>query len=173
MKPPMIRTLAAISMVLMLGALGGPGRAEPPTLGEYASAVDRALTAPDGERVVLGFISRQLQLPAETLRLQRLQTGLSLGNLLVANRVAQLAKAPVEQIVTEFKGGRSWDDIARAREVNVDRLRDEMKYSQETVEQRLEDKAPRPYRADEPVTRQPAPTVPGTGPQIPTPPRRY
>jgi len=171
MKPRNIRTMATISMALILCALPRPCHAQAPALGEYASGVDRALTAPDGERVVVGFISRHLQLPVETLRLQRLQTGLSLGNLLVANRVAQLGKVPVEQIVTEFKGGRNWDDIARAHDVSVDRLRDEMKYSQETVEQRLEDKAPRPYRADEPVTRQPAPTVPG-GPSIPQPPRR-
>ena len=172
MKPPIIVTVTAISIALMLGALPRPGAAEPPTLGDHASAVDRASTASDGERVVLGFISRHLKLPAEQLRLERLRTGLTLGNLLVANRLAQLAKVPVEQIVTEFKGGRSWDDIARARNLDLDRLRDEMKFAEETVEQRQEDKGPRPFRADEPVTRQPGPTVPG-GPQIPQPPRRY
>jgi hypothetical protein len=169
----MILAATVMSMALLLGASPRPCRAEPLSLGDYASAFDRALTAPDGERVVLGHASRQLQVPVETLRLQRLKTGLTLGNLLVANRLAQLAKVPVEQIVTESRGGQSWEDIARAHAVNVDQLRDELKFSREAVEQRLEDKAARPYRADEPVTRQPAPPQPGVGPQIPTPPRRY
>src|SRR5690349_717536 len=65
----------------------GPARMQP-TLAQCAAAIDTAAAEPDGERVVLGHLSRKLRVSAETLRSQRMQTGLGWGELLIANRLS-------------------------------------------------------------------------------------
>src|SRR5205814_1251801 len=57
-----------------------PAVAEPSvTLAERAAAIEAAAEEPDGERVVLGHLSRKLGMSAEALRAQRAQTGLGWG----------------------------------------------------------------------------------------------
>src|SRR5204862_469539 len=70
-------------------ALPPPAVAEPsPPLAERAAAIEAAAEEPDGERVVLGHLSRTLGMSAEALRAQRAQTGLGWGDLLIANRLS-------------------------------------------------------------------------------------
>jgi len=116
--------------------------AAPPTLQERAAAIEQASKARDGERVVVGHISRALRLSAETLRTERAQTGLSWGELLIAHRLAKESGLGLASIVAEFRSGRSWEEIASAHAVNLEKLRREVQTSQEMVEQRAEDPAP-------------------------------
>jgi hypothetical protein len=69
-------SLVAIAVFLAVGITWG---ADPPTLEELAAAIDRVRTVPDGERVVVGHISRKLGLSVEVLRTQRARTGLDNG----------------------------------------------------------------------------------------------
>ena len=50
--------------------------ADAPTLEDRARAIERASTLPEGVRVVLGHLSRELALSAESLRAERAKTGL-------------------------------------------------------------------------------------------------
>jgi hypothetical protein len=116
--------------------------ADPPTLEERAAAIERASNEPDGVRVVVGHISRELRLDAETLRAQRAQTGLGWGDILIANRLAREAGLPFDQIAAKLQSGKRWAEIATAHHADLDRLSRAVERSQEVVEQREEDKAP-------------------------------
>jgi len=128
-----------------------PAAGAPPTLADRAAAIERTAEEPDGERVVLGHLSRKLNMSAETLRAQRAQTGLGWGDLFIANRLALETQAPFETLVAEMRGGQSWENVARAHGGDLARLETDIRASEEAVEQRSEDKSPH------------AITVPGSG----------
>jgi len=136
----------AVALIGLIAALNvGPAwSADPTTLAERAAAIERASTQPDGTRVVIGHLSRKLGVPVDTLRRQRTQTDLNWGELLIANRLVKETRLGLDQIVAEFRGGKSWEEIARARGADLDKLREDVKLSQDAVEQRSEDRGMTP-----------------------------
>ena len=119
-----------------------PADAPPPTLADRAAAIEQTAEEPDGERVVLGHLSRKLNMSAETLRAQRAQTGLGWGDLFIANRLALETQAPFETLVAEMRGGQDWESVARAHGADLTRLESDVRASEEAMEQRTEDKSP-------------------------------
>lgn len=136
-----VASVLLVALVVVL-AVGPVGEAEPPTLAERAAAIERVSTERDGARVVIGHLSRKLRTPVDELQTQRERTGLGWGELLIANLIAKTTNVTFDQIVGEFRSGKSWEGIARDHRVNVDRLADDVDRSQEIVEGREEDKAP-------------------------------
>jgi hypothetical protein len=164
---------AALLLVLLVLAGAAPaGGADPPTLAERAAAIERASTAPDGFRVVVGHVSRELGIPVDVLRGQRAQTGLDWGALLIANRLARETGLTLEQVVAESRRGTSWEDIARAHNVDVAKLAGAVANTQSIVERRAEDKAPPPMQwksTAPPGSGGPTGMVPGILPVTPPP----
>jgi hypothetical protein len=130
-----------IALVLVLGTRPA-WSADAPTLETCAAAIDRAAQALEGERVVLGHISRRLNIAAATLRTQRAQTGLGWGDLLIANYLSAETTLPFDRIVGELRAARSWESVIRSHGVDADHLLLDVRRSQEMVEQRAEDRAP-------------------------------
>jgi hypothetical protein len=126
-----------------------PGATQP-TLEERVAAIEEVAAEPEGTRVVLGHISRRLGVPVETLRAQIAQTGLGLGDLLVADRLAAETGLPLDQIVREFRGGRTWTQIAEDHAVDLPGLISYVAQSQEAVEQRSEDRSPAAHGGETP-----------------------
>jgi hypothetical protein len=133
---------AVSSLVLVLCAIGSAWGADPPTLEELAAGIEKVRSGPDGERVVVGHISRKLELSVDTLRTQRAQTTLSWGDLLIANLLSKSTKVSVDALAAELKSGAKWEDIARRHNARLDELISEVRLSQQSMEQRAEDKAP-------------------------------
>src|SRR5258705_7010601 len=131
-----------VACVLMVLAMGGPAWSDEPTLAERAAAIESVSTQSDGARVVIGHLSRKLHIPSDTLKAKRAQTGLSWGELLIANRLSGAKGLTFDHVVAEFRSGKSWDAIARDHNVNLGKLTSDVRQSQEIVEQREEDKAP-------------------------------
>jgi hypothetical protein len=131
--------LVVLAIVLAVALARG---AEPPTLEDRAAAIERVSTERDGARVVIGHLSRKLQMPVDELRRERQRTGLGWGELLIANLVSRTAGLTVDQVAGEFRSGKSWEDIARTHHVNLETLAEDVDRTQETVEQREEDRAP-------------------------------
>ena len=138
-----MRRIASLGAVLMLAVAMIAG-AQAPTLADRAAAIDRVLTQPEGYRVVVGHISRELGIVVDTLRAQHAQTGLSWGEILIAHRVSREAKVGFDQIAAEYRTGRSWEDIARDHKVDLQKITPAIQRSQSVVERRAEDKAPPP-----------------------------
>jgi hypothetical protein len=140
------------------------------TLADRAAAIERASAAPDGYRVVVGHVSRELSIPVDVLRGQRMQTGLDWGSLLIANRLAKEARLTFEQVVAESRGGKTWEDIARAHNVDLSKLTGAVANTQSVVERRAEDKAPPPMEwksTAPPGSGGPSGMVPGILPMTP------
>ncbi len=131
--------------------------AESPTLDESVAAIEHASKEPDGDRVVVGHISRELRMAAGTLRAERATTGVRWGDVLIANRLSQASGLPFEAIVAEFQTGKTWEDVARAHGVNVEQLINDVLRSQAAIENRSEDKPARPD------LNRPLPPAPGGG----------
>ena len=143
----------------MLCAIGSTWGADPPTLEELAAGIEKVRSGPDGERIVVGHISRKLDTSVDALRTQRAQTTLAWGDLLIANLLSKNAKVSVDSVAAELKSGKTWEDIARRHNARLDELINDVRQSQESMEQRAEDRAP-------PRTQSPASQ--GSGATAPT-----
>src|SRR5262249_24862558 len=156
-----------LSIVIGLSAvtLAVGAHAQAPSLAERAAAIDRVLSEREGFRVVVGHISRELGSNVDTLREQRAKRGLTWGEMLVAHRLSREAKVSFDQIVTEFRNGQAWEDIARAHAVDLGPLTQLVQRSQLTMEQRADDKPP-------PHTGGPPSVVPPSGGAIPLAPKQ-
>lgn len=130
--------LVALACVLAAGRAGSAG---PPTLEERSAAIEAVSKERDGERVVLGHISRELRLPVDVLRAQRVRSGLGWGDLLIANRLSLESGLTYDQVVAEFRGGKGWEAIARDHAVDVSKLTAEVQRAEEAVERRADDRA--------------------------------
>lgn len=130
--------------------------ADPATLAERATAIERASTAPDGFRVVVGHLSRELGLAVDVLRAQRLRTGLDWGAILIANRLARETGLTFDEVVAEYRSGKTWEVIVRDHKVDLEKLTSAVQRTQGIVERRAEDKAPPPMESKGNV-------LPGTG----------
>jgi len=75
-----------------------------------------------GQQQVLERISTETGVPVETLKMQKSQTGLGYGGLCVANLLAKATGKTFEQIVTEFKSGKGWGEIAKENGVKLGEL---------------------------------------------------
>ncbi len=113
--------------------------ADAPTLEERAAAIERAAQERDGNRVVVGHLSRTLGIEVETLRAERARTGLGWGEILVVHRLSRGTRLTFEQVVAEFEGGKTWEQIARDHGVDLAQLANDVAQSQEVVEDRNED----------------------------------
>jgi hypothetical protein len=126
---------------VLLGAGAAPAPASP-TLAECAAAIEATANEPDGERVVLGHLSRTLAMAADVLRAQRAQTGLGWGDLFIANWLALETHTPIETLVAESRAGATWEDLAQQHGADVERLAKAVRTSEDAMEQRSDDKYP-------------------------------
>jgi hypothetical protein len=153
-------------VVLILSALSVvPAAAQNPNLADRAAAIDRVLTEREGFRVVVGHISRELGITVDTLREQRKETGLGWGDLLIAHRISREGKAPLDVVITDFREGKSWEEVARDRKVDLEKLTALIERTQVTVERRTEDRPP-PSTSTAPTVAPPGarmPTIGGSG----------
>jgi len=164
--------VASILMVIALALGAGPARAaNPPTLEESAAAIERVSTERDGIRVVVGHLSRKLRISGDTLQEQRKQTGLNWGQLLIANRLSKEKDLTFDQVVAEFKSGKSWETIATDHKVDLEKLTEDVRRTQEVVQTREEDH-PAPMLGDtQPPPKKKEET--GTSLQLPGKPPHY
>jgi hypothetical protein len=134
-------SLGALVLALWVAPAWG---ADPATLAERATAIERASTAPDGFRVVVGHLSRELGLPVDLLRAQRLRSGLDWGGIFIANRLAKEIGMTFDEVLAAYRGGKTWEDIVREHSLDLEKLTSAVQRTQGVVERRAEDKAPPP-----------------------------
>ena len=81
-----------------------------------------AQTSPVGQDQVLTGISNQTGVPVETLTRQEAETGLGFGDLEKANLLADASGHSFRQVVSRFKAGEGWGEIAHDAGVNLGEL---------------------------------------------------
>lgn len=160
----MMRIAPAVLVTFMMVVLAAHAwGTETITLAERAAAIERAAQAPDGERVVLGHISRKLRMSSDTLRQQRARTGLGWGDLLIANLLSTATGRTFDDVVAEFRNGKGWEATARDYHVDPARLANDVQHSQDIVEHQAEDRAPASEHLTSPSEHSSHGNAPNTG----------
>lgn len=122
----------------LLGAFPLPAwGAEPAApLEDHTKAINRAAATPEGRERVVEHLSKELNVPAATLRTQREQSKLGWGELSIAHRLSQKTGVPVDQLIAEHKSGKGWGAIAKERNVKLGPMVSELKKSDQALEGR-------------------------------------
>jgi hypothetical protein len=159
-----MRSVASLIALAVLLGIGSTWAADQPaTLEELAAGIDQVRAGPDGERIVVGHVSRRLSISVETLRVQQARTRLDWGELLIASLMCKATtKLTVDHVADELRNGVGWTEIARHHNVPLDQLIAEVQQSHQAIAQRTEDRAP-------PRTESPQPSQGSTGPTIVNP----
>ena len=139
-------------VVALVAGLAPACLADSPTLDDRAAAIERASAEPDGERVVVGYISRALALPVSTLRADRARAKLGWGQVFIAHHLARPGRLTFDQVVAEFRNGKTWEQIAADLGVDPAALGTDVARAQETVERRGEDKGATARGSETPAT---------------------
>jgi hypothetical protein len=142
----------AFTIVALVLASSVTRGAEPVTLETCAAAIESQAAEPDGDRVVVGHLSRQLGISVETLRQQRAQTALGWGDLLIANHLAAATGLTFEQTVTEYRTGKTWSEVAESHAIEVAELLKYVQEAEDAIEERSDDKG-RTGRSESAPTR--------------------
>jgi predicted GIY-YIG superfamily endonuclease len=103
-------------------------------LDEHVKVVNRTAKTPEGEQRVVEHLSRELNVPAATLRAQREQSKLGWGELAIAYRLSQETKIPVDQLIAEHKSGKGWGQIARENKLKLGPILSKVKKSSQALE---------------------------------------
>lgn len=88
-------------------------------------AVFGAAAAPapaTGHDQVLSRISNETGVPVHTLRKQEAETGLGFGNLEKANLLANASGHSFREVVSRFKAGEGWGEIAHDADLNLGKI---------------------------------------------------
>lgn len=102
-----------------------------------------------GEDRVLDRMSSDLGVPVETLRQQQRTSGLSFGNLFIANSLARSTGKSFDEILATRRSGKGWGQIARENNVRLGEVVSRMKRSSNSVEANRRQEEQRRARAAE------------------------
>jgi hypothetical protein len=125
----------------MAALQGGAGAEKPGDLDKHAKKLnDQAARLGDHDRTFEVF-SRELGVPAETLKAQQESTKLGFGELFIANALANSTGKSFDTLSQEFKSGRGWGAIANENNVKLGSIIGQMKRSNQALEQARNDRA--------------------------------
>ena len=90
-------------------------------------------TVVDGYALIVPAVKLQTGVPAETLKWQRQKTGLTYGELLVANSLASGSGKSFNDILAMKNKGQSWSQISQSLRINIDSITTRLKTAEESV----------------------------------------
>jgi hypothetical protein len=88
-----------------------------------------------GKEIFFESLSKQLNIPIETLKDQEANTNLSPGQLFIANSLAAASGKTFNQMVQEFKSGKGWGEIAKKDNVNLGKVVSDLKRANKQAEE--------------------------------------
>ena len=90
-------------------------------------------TVVDGYTLIVPAVKLQTGIPAETLKWQRQKTGMTYGELLVANSLANGSGKSFNDILAMKNKGQSWSQISQSLRINIDSITTRLKTAEESV----------------------------------------
>lgn len=109
-----------IEVRLMLVALLMLAFSVLPAQAQYSEIyrLDKALNGLD-EKVVLAKLSEKLSTPADTLAQQKMQYGLSFGQLYMAQALAKATNKDFDAVMSQIKSGKTWGQFVQENNVRL------------------------------------------------------
>ena len=90
-------------------------------------------TVVDGYALIVPAVKLQTGVPAETLKWQQQKTGLTYGELLVANSLASGSGKSFNDIIAMKNKGQSWSQISQSLRINIDSITTRLKTAEESI----------------------------------------
>ncbi len=100
---------------------------------KQATRLDNEST--QSQETVFNSLSKQLNVPINTLRAQQTSTSFGPGQLLIANSLATAGGKTFDQIAQEFKSGKGWGVIAKENNLNLGRVVSDLKRANKQVQE--------------------------------------
>jgi len=128
----MLRKLLVWSLPLVLTtavafAKSTDGSKELQEMQKQATLLDNEASNSQGHEAIFESLSKQLNIPVETLKAQQQSTKFGFGQLFIANALATASGKTFDQISQEFKSGTGWGVIAKENNVKVGKLVSDLK----------------------------------------------
>lgn len=90
-------------------------------------------TVVDGYVLIVPAVKLQTGVPTETLKWQRQKTGMTYGELLVANSLASGSGKSFNDILALKNKGQSWSQISSGLKINIDSITTRLKAAEESI----------------------------------------
>ena len=90
----------------------------------------------DGYALIVPAVKLQTGVPAETLKWQRQKTGMTYGELLVTNSLANGSGKSFNDILAMKNKGQSWSQISQSLRINIDSITTRLKTAEESINTR-------------------------------------
>ncbi len=88
-----------------------------------------------GGETVFASLSKQLNVPIDTLKSQQARTHFGPGELFIANSLAGASGKTFDQIAQEMKSGKGWGEIAKENNINLGKVVSDLKQANKKVEE--------------------------------------
>jgi hypothetical protein len=75
------------------------------------------------EDEALTRVAAHLSVSADTLRQEKKEYGITLGQLYFAHQLAKLSKSDTKAVMNEFRSGKPWSTLAKEKNLKMDDLR--------------------------------------------------
>jgi len=75
-----------------------------------------------GDNAAFEALSERLNIPTATLQSQKSSSNFGFGQLVIANELAKASGKTFDQISQEFKGGKTWSQIAQESNLKLGRI---------------------------------------------------
>ncbi len=140
----MLRKLFIFCLPLLLAATAAVALAVDETrdlrdMQKEADLLDVEARQNQGQDTVFTSLSKQLNIPVDTLKAQQQSTNFGFGQLFIANSLASSSGKTFDQIAQEFKAGKGWGEIAKENNVNVGKIASNLKHAnREVMKERAE-----------------------------------
>ncbi len=87
-----------------------------------------------GHQAIFESLSKQLNVPVETLQAEQKSTNFGFGQLFIANALASSTGKTFDQIAQEFKSGKGWGEIAKENNVKLGKVVSSLKRANQQIE---------------------------------------
>jgi hypothetical protein len=105
---------------------------------KQANNLDDEAHQMQGHEAIYQSLSKQLNIPVETLQAQQKSANFGFGQLFIANSLASATGKTFDQISQEFKSGQGWGEIAKANNVNLGKTISNLKRANNQIEMEKE-----------------------------------
>ena len=101
---------------------------------KQATLLDDEARQSQGREAIYESLSKELNIPVETLQAQQKSTNFGFGQLFIANSLAASSGKTFDQISGEFRAGQGWGEIAKANNLKLGKVVSGLKRTNQQME---------------------------------------
>ncbi len=134
----MLRKISSIVFALALAAALSYAQTQSPdvkALEKEAKNIDTETAKMSNPEKPFEVLSKQLDVPVDTLKTEKQSTNFGFGQLFIANALAKASGQTFDQIASQFRSGQGWGEIAKANNVKLGQVVSDLKRADKSMQQ--------------------------------------